>query len=81
MRMRNKTSMRLLLISMTICLVIFNRVFLIVIEDFHDEWKRFTFKDGVMLYNICQKNEFKEDILKQVYWDKTTDFREFLLSK
>jgi hypothetical protein len=44
------------------------------------EGKRFTYEDGVVLYNICQKNGgSKEALVNRIYEGKNTDFREFIL--
>ncbi len=45
-------------------------------SNFVNKWKRFTYKDGVVLYEICKNNK-KVDIEK-LYGNRQTDFRNYL---
>ena len=47
----------------------------------HQKWKRFTFKDWEVLYEIAVKENHSSDFIKELYNWKETDFKDFLLSK
>ena len=75
------TKSKVYLISIIFILIIINLT-LIVKVDVARNQKYFSYEDGVMLYNICQKKGgSKEALIKKIYENKNTDFREFLLGK
>ena len=45
-------------------------------------WKRFTYEDWLALYNSCSLKPWpKTKKLIEIYWDKQTDFKNYLLLK
>lgn len=72
---------KLYLISIIFLLIIINLTLIVKVDVLRNE-KYFTYEDGIMLYNICQKKwGSKETLIRKVYENKNTDFREFLLGK
>lgn len=70
-----------LLITVMILCVLCMKQF-VIIQDFIDQGKRFSYEDGVMLYEICQKKWWpKQSLIDRIYEEKRTDFREFILWK
>lgn len=52
------------------------------VSEFLNAWKRFTYEDGVYLYEICSKKWGQKDsLINRIYENKNTDFREFILWK
>lgn len=73
---------KLYLVTIIFVLIILNLTLVAKIDLADLKSKKFTYEDGVMLYNICQKNGgSKETLIKRIYEDKNTDFREFILGK
>jgi hypothetical protein len=78
----DKTRSNIYLISTVFLLIIINLTLIVKIDVANLQGKRFTYEDGVLLYNICQKHGGSKDtLIKRVYEDKNTDFREFILGK
>lgn len=49
------------------------------VNDLKDK-KSFTYKDGQVLYEICNKKPWpKTKFILQTYWSDETDFKNFLL--
>lgn len=75
------TRTKLYLAVIVFILIIINLLTIIKVDRVLKN-KPFTYEDGIVLYNICQKNGgSKELLINRVYDGKNTDFREFLLGK
>jgi len=58
-------------------------LFTIYIVDYNNnkaKGKRFTFEDGIVLYELLDNEDIDIDITK-IYGDKQTDFREYIENK
>lgn len=76
------TKSKLYLIGIIFLLVVINLTLIIKIDVAIFKNKAFTYEDGIVLYNICnKKGGSKETLINRIYENKTTDFREFLLGK
>ena len=76
------TKSKFYLIITIFLLIVINLTIIVKIDVSNLQWKRFTYEDGILLYNICQKNWWsKTALIDRIYEDKKTDFREFLLGK
>ena len=54
----------------------------IKISEFQETWNRFTYEDWIALYNSCDLRTWpKTKMIIDTYWDKQTDFKNFLLLK
>jgi len=73
-----KSNLHLLLI---VIVLVFTNLYLVSQVDLaFMKARHFTYEDGVALYNICQKNGGNKDtLIKRIYEDKNTDFKEFIL--
>lgn len=72
---------KIYLIIIIFLLIVINLIMVVKADKFLQN-KPFTYEDGVFLYNICQKNGGSKDLLiKRIYENKNTDFREFILGK
>lgn len=75
------TKTKLYLVATIFLLIVINLLTIIKTDRFLRN-KPFTYEDGIVLYNICQKNGgSKELLINRIYEDNNTDFREFLLGK
>ena len=73
---------KLYLYSIIFSLIVINLTLIMKIDVEYLKGKRFTYEDGVILYNICVKKwGNKETLIDRVYEDKKTDFRDFILWK
>lgn len=49
----------------------------IIIED---DQERLTYKDGVVLYNLCKKKTWSQtNFILKSYWEDETRFKDYLL--
>ena len=63
-------------------LILLNFSLIVRIDSYHNYGKRFTYTDGVALYKICNKKPWNKDsMINRLYWEKNTDFKEFLQGK
>ena len=70
-----------------ICLIFFlltfaNITLLAKLKEQEWKWARFTYEDGVALFNYCQLKAWpKTKMIVDTYWDKQTDFKNYLLKR
>lgn len=77
-----KTRCKVYLLFIIGILVLLNLTIVVKLGTFTDIWERFTLQDGLILYEICNKKWWsKEKKIFEVYQDKETPFKEFLLAK
>lgn len=56
-------------------------IFSAILFSFIWQGERFTAQDWMILYQICEGKKFSDEDLLIIYWDKKTDFKNFLLNK